>query len=421
METKQKNRTAAPQGRSRSAEKDIKQRRPAQPPKQRKAAQSAKNARPAQNRTRSAAAPNPQRSKEADRQREELRQRKAAQDQRAARERAQKIAEAEQNIPEAVFNTAQQGSGRTAEDNKRSQMRRSSAKRVQERKKLELIKKNRPAVAYTQPKPFNLNKLLLELAVVVAVVVAIVLGLSVFFKVEHVVVYGNHAYSAWTVQEASGIEGGENLLTFGRPRACGKIITALPYVEDVRIGIKLPDTVNIYITEHDVAYAISTDDGTWWLMTSDGKMVEQIDSGTAQNYTKVLGVELNGPTVGSKAVAMEEFMPEEETTSQSSTEVTSPVPTVTGADRLRAALQILTSLENNEIVGEAASVNVSNLKNIELMYGQRYQVKLGDSSQMDKKIYQMKNAISQFNDYQTGILDVSYTTWPDGPFFTPYE
>ena len=114
-------------------------------------------------------------------------------------------------------------------------------------------------------------------------------------------------------------------------------------------------------------------------------------------------------------------MPEEETTSQSSTEVTSPVPTVTGADRLRAALQILKSLENNEIVGEAASINVSNLKNIELMYGQRYQVKLGDSSQMDKKIYQMKNAISQFNDYQTGILDVSYTTWPDGPFFTPYE
>ena len=408
METKQKNRTTGSQGRSRSAEKDTKQRKPAQKPGQRKPVWSTQ--------TRSTAAGKPRQSKAAQSHREELRQRKAAQDQRVARERAQKIAEAEQNIPEAVFNTAQ-----TAGDNNRSQTQRNSARRAQERKKLELIKKNRPAVAYTQPKPFNLNKFLLELAVVVAIVVAIVLGLSVFFKVEHVVVYGNHAYSAWTVQEASGIEGGENLLTFGRPRACGKIITALPYVEDVRIGIKLPDTVNIYITEYDVAYAISTDDGTWWLMTSDGKMVEQIDSGTAQNYTKVLGVELNGPTVGSKAVAMEEFVPEAETTSQSSTEVTSPIPTVTGADRLRAALQILKSLENNEIVGEAASVNVSNLKNIELMYGQRYQVKLGDSNQMDKKIYQMKRAILQFNDYQTGILDVSYTTWPDGPFFTPYE
>ena len=89
------------------------------------------------------------------------------------------------------------------------------------------------------------------------------------------------------------------------------------------------------------------------------------------------------------------------------------------ADRLKAALLILESLEANEIVGEIASVDVTSLFNMELMYGQRYQVKLGDTSQMDKKISQMKQSVAQLNEYQSGILDVSYITWPDGPFYTP--
>ena len=143
----------------------------------------------------------------------------------------------------------------------------------------------------------------LQLIVVMAVVISISLGLSVFFKVEKVMVYGNKAYSAWAVQEASGIEGGEKLLTFGNIRACGKIKASLPYVKTVRIGINLPDTVNIYLTEYDVVYAIQDQNSGWWLMTSDGRVIQQTDSGTASSYTKVLGVKLDNPAEGQQAVA----------------------------------------------------------------------------------------------------------------------
>ena len=78
-------------------------------------------------------------------------------------------------------------------------------------------------------------------------------------------------------------------------------------------------------------------------------------------------------------------------------------------------------MELNDIVGEAASINVQSLTNLELMYGSRYQVKLGNTDQMEKKIADMKQAVAQLNDYQTGILDVSYTTWIDRPGYTPYE
>jgi cell division septal protein FtsQ len=255
--------------------------------------------------------------------------------------------------------------------------------------------------------------------VVIAVVLAVVIGLSVFFKVDRVVVYGNDAYSPWTIQEASGIEGGENLLSFGRTRACGKIITALPYVKTVRIGIKLPDTVNIYVEEFDVSYAIEDTNGGWWLMTSSGKIAEQIDKAKSNSYTKVEGVTLVGPVVGEQAVAYEIFTPEETENETVSTEETTPVVTVTSNDRLQAALLILESLEANDIVGEISMVNVESIYNLEMMYGQRYQVKLGTTSDMDYKISMMKASVAQLNEYQAGILDVSFTTYTEGPFYTP--
>lgn len=343
-----------------------------------------------------------------------------AQAQQAANEQ---LNAASQSLPEEVFNTAQQTrKERTPEEKKRIAMRKKSAKRSKERETEAKKAANRPAVTYTQPKPFNLNKLLLQLTMVIAVVLAVVIGLSVFFKVDRVVVYGNNAYSAWTIQEASGIEGGENLLSFGRTRACGKIITALPYVKNVRIGINLPDTVNIYIEEYDVSYAVESSDGIWWLMTSGGKITEQINKSTASSYTKITGVTLDSPIVGNQAIAKEAPVAETPTEGDDriqSTEETSPVVTVTANDRLQAALLILDSLELNDIVGEVSSINVSSLFNLELQYGQRYQVKLGDTSDMDYKISMMKKAVAQLNDYQTGILDVSFTTWPDEPFYTP--
>lgn len=306
---------------------------------------------------------------------------------------------------------------------KRAEQRRKLALRAKERKAEEAKKKNRPEVAYTPPVPINLNQMLMRILIVVAVVVALTAGLSVFFKVEKVVVYGNKAYSAWTVQEAGGIETGSNLLSLNNTRACGKIMAALPYVDNVRIGIKLPDTVKIYIEEIDVAYAITTRDGTNWLMTSGGKVVEQIDSGTASGYTKIEGVYLDDPKPGQQAVALETVQEATPATEAGGaiapTEEEDALVIITGAARLAAALSILEQLERNDIVGEAASIDVRSLSNIELWYGQRFQVKLGDANNMDIKIAWMKKAVNQRSEYDMGILDVSFTTWPDRVGYTP--
>ena len=272
-----------------------------------------------------------------------------------------------------------------------------------------------PAVIYTEPRTFNRNRFLVQMLTVTAVVVAFVLGLSVFFKVGKITVTGADVYSAWAIREASGIEEGDNLLTFSHARAGAKIRANLPYVDSVRFGIKLPDTVNIIVEEADVVYAIKDKNGQWWLMNSSGRVVEQTGSGVAANYTQVLGVELESPAPNLQAVAAE-MAPTETDASGEFIPVT-----VTGELRLNTAMQILKALENNDIVGDAASVDVSRIEDIILWYGTRYQVNLGDSTRLDYKIDCMNDVILQMSEYQSGILDISFTHWPTQVGYTPFS
>lgn len=295
-------------------------------------------------------------------------------------------------------------------------------KTVQKPTRRKVSKPRRPMqpVVYTEPKAFNRSRLVVQLITVMAVVMALILGLSIFFKVETITVSGAEVYSAWTIREASGIEEGDNLLTFSRARASARIAAELPYVKSVRIGIKLPDTVNIEIEEIAVVYAIQCQDGIWWLMTSDGQVMEQSSAADAANYTKVLGVTLNSPIPGEQAYAYETVQASSEDSTEGTEVVQIPV-TVTGQQRLSAAMQILQALELNDIVGKVASVDVENLERIELWYGTRYEVNLGGTNDLSYKIASMNYTIAALSDYETGQLDVSFTTWTDKVGYTPFE
>ena len=49
-------------------------------------------------------------------------------------------------------------------------------------------------VVYTQPKPFNRTRFLLQLATVGAVVIAVLFGMSIFFKVKNVQSYYDNVF-----------------------------------------------------------------------------------------------------------------------------------------------------------------------------------------------------------------------------------
>lgn len=269
-------------------------------------------------------------------------------------------------------------------------------------------------VVYLPPKPLNRSRLLLRLATVLAIVIAVVLAMSVFFKVENIEVVGVNKYSAWDISQASGIREGDHLMSFGIAGAAAKV-QSLPYVKDVRVGIRLPNTVVITVKEVEVTYAIKAQDESWWLISSAGQIVEKAQEGEQEKHTKILGVHVLNPAIGQSAVAQETQQPATDADGN-----TVPV-TVTAAQHLSVALDITEYLERNGIIGKAASIDVNDLADVQLWYGTQYQVKLGDTGQLAYKISCVKSAVEQLDAYQSGVLDVSFSDNQNDVKYTPFQ
>ena len=122
--------------------------------------------------------------------------------------------------------------------------------------------------------------------------------------------------------------------------------------------------------------------------------------------------------MGQTAVAAETAP--ETTTNAAGEEVKIPVIT-SGADRLKAAQTVMASLELCDVLGQAASLDVTTPGDMTLWYGERFEVLLGDTKKMDTKITWMRDAVAQLDEYQTGTLDVTMTNYPDQVAYTPFE
>ena len=253
-------------------------------------------------------------------------------------------------------------------------------------------RKPRSEIHYTQPKPFFRNRLLVQLLSVAAVVLAVTVGISIFFKVDTVMVTGAEKYSAATVAEASQIRDGDSLIFFGRARAARRIKMDLPYVDTVRFRLQLPGTVNIIIEEKTLAYALQAVDGSWWMITADGKVVEKTTAAAAESAPTIQGVTLQNPAVGKNAVA---FEPE------------GPDTIATAADRLKAAVAVLVQLEKWELFAPATIIDVSDLFALRVYCGPDYRVELGDLGDLEEKISIVKFALPQL-DGRGGVLKLQY-------------
>ena len=108
----------------------------------------------------------------------------------------------------------------------------------------------------------SLGPLLRVLSLLLAAV-AIVAALTLFFKVDQVLVTGNSRYTQEEIVAASGVEKGDNLILLDKYRISQSVYTSLPYISEVRINRKLPDTLVVDVTE-TAASAVIRGGGSWW-------------------------------------------------------------------------------------------------------------------------------------------------------------
>lgn len=242
--------------------------------------------------------------------------------------------------------------------------------------------------------------LLILLCVLVAVV-AILTAMTIFFKVRRVVIQGDTRYTQEEITIASGLHDGDNLILFNKFRAIDGIFSACPYLDTIKMRRRLPDTVEIVVTEC-VPVAVVEDEpfeepdpkdstkliargGTGkWLIDIRGKLLEQV-SARPLNLCYLKGMTLKDPKIGTTV----DFFNE---------------------DLQKPVFLLLNTAKDDDILQDIGEIDFSELYNIRFSYTQRFTVHLGSADDLEKKIRYLRLITEdKLSSNAVGVIDLSDT------------
>lgn len=229
---------------------------------------------------------------------------------------------------------------------------------------------------------------LYKLLSVLVICGCLVAALTLFFRVDTIQVSGQSRYTAQEIQEASGIQAGDNLLLLNKYNASSSIAEQLPYIEEIRIHKELPDTLRIEVEECETPVAV-VQDGIAWLISSageSGKVVDQVDASAAGEYAQVTGCTLLAPSIGSEVVLGSEFSLQQE-----------------------SLLSLLSALDEEEMLPQLDSISLEDLSVIRMGYLDRFTVLLPYGADYASKMRILRMAIESdyVQDNMTGTFDMT--------------
>ncbi len=213
------------------------------------------------------------------------------------------------------------------------------------------------------------------------VVGAIITSVIVFLKVAEVEIVGETRYDPAEIIEVSGIEMGDNMFLVNKFDVATRILEKYPYIEQIKIRRRLPDKFVFEITDRiPAAYIMS--DGNRWLIDKNAYILEMLPETAEIKVPKVTGAEMVTPHAGSVLVLKNE-------------------------DQLPVLREVLTALCGTELIGNVARVEIDKLYSINIVYGDRFLVGLGDTTELSRKIRMLKAVISELADFDKGTINVS--------------
>ena len=213
------------------------------------------------------------------------------------------------------------------------------------------------------------------------VIAAIVMSVTVFLKVAEIYVSGTTRYEHEEIIEASGIKTGDNMFLLNKFEVAERILDEFPYIEQIKIRRKLPDTFTFEITEREPsAYVMS--EGNRWLIDKKGYLLEMLDKDTEVKLPKISGIEVMTPRAGGQLVIKNE-------------------------DQMSPLCEVLTSLDFAEMTADIARIEIDKLYDIKLIYGDRFMVSLGDTGELSKKIEMLRAVLSELAEFDRGTINVS--------------
>jgi cell division protein FtsQ len=220
-----------------------------------------------------------------------------------------------------------------------------------------------------------------KMLVAVAVVLLFVL---VFFRVRSFEVTGNVRYTVQEIADASGVAEGDILMGVNKTRTAGRLLTKLPYLEQVEISKALPGTVRFQVVECSAQVMASSEFSSNWLLSGSGKLLEEADESAENAYPLITGTELLLPTAGDMAqfddVAKGEL-----------------------------AMTLAKEIESVGLSDAVTEINVEDLDNVSIIYEDRLELRLGDGSDGTYKLQYFQEVLGKLDPEAQGVVDLSFS------------
>lgn len=210
---------------------------------------------------------------------------------------------------------------------------------------------------------------------------AMIAALTMFFKTEMILVEGNRKYTEEQVIEASGLSIGDNLYLMNKYAHAQQIFSSLPYIESASISRKLPDTLIIEVHECSAAASIPAEGGAW-LMSVDGKLLEQTDA-LPENCVRVSGCTLEAPEISAEASVDAAY-----------------------SYKLETLCTLLNAAEEKRMRENIRTVDLGDDTCLQLTYADRFTVKMPWDADIAYKLESLATVVDYLEINETGMINL---------------
>lgn len=225
---------------------------------------------------------------------------------------------------------------------------------------------------------------LYKLLSVLIICAAILAAMTLFFRVDNIVVSGQKRYTAEEIQAAAAVEPGSNMYLLNKYNVRQNIWRELPYIEDIRINRKLPDTLLIEVRESGRPLAL-VQDGSAWLISGNGKIVEQLPEAEAGQYGRISGCQLLAPSVGTTLALSTEY-----------------------ASQQSSLLALLKALDSAGLTENVDGISLDDLSCLKMDYIGRFTVRMSYGADYEWELRKLTATLAdeKIQDNMTGTIDL---------------
>lgn len=229
------------------------------------------------------------------------------------------------------------------------------------------------------------NAILRTVLIVVCAVLILGIGLyfvlTRFFVVRQVVVQGTDLYPKEAILSVCNVSEGTPLVSLSKKKICRAVEENFPYLVQVSVEYDLPDTVNVTFREEFGELAISLG-AELFSIDDDLRVLAKERADSTLERIRLITEDVSRCVVGEKLTFFDESLG-------------------------KGIREIMKELSAANMLDRVSAIDVRDKFNIKLRYMDRFEILIGEDTDLKYKFAMVKEVIRDLGEGESGRIDIS--------------